>query len=68
MRGTRKFQQCVIDLYRSRGEIVHLGRTGSDPDLLSCRRAYIYSFLFIVEHLHHLPLRSETPISDILSG
>lgn len=66
VKGTRELQKSVSDLYEARGAIVHLGRTSGSPDLMKCRKAFIFSFLFIVENLENLPRQTETPIGDLL--
>ena len=57
----------VNDLYISRSEIVHQGRTVMNPDLMNCRKAFVHTFLFVVNRLENLPVKSETPIAHLFN-
>ena len=61
------FHTSVNDLYISRSEIVHQGRTVMNPDLMNCRKAFVHTFLFVVNRLENLPVKSETPIAHLFN-
>jgi hypothetical protein len=65
--GTRKYQQAILDLFKMRGSIVHLGEVPPKGyDLHEARRAYVLCLQKIASRLHELPNQSGRPIGEIL--
>ena len=38
-----------------------------NPDLMNCRKAFVHTFLFVVNRLENLPVKSETPIAHLFN-
>lgn len=66
IRGTRRLQSSVVELYKCRGEIVHTGSADKFPKLAEAQKAYVFCFQHVVSRLPHLQKKSSKPISDIL--
>ena len=70
IRGTRRLQSSVVELYECRGAIVHTGSADRFPELAEAQRAYVLCFQHVVSCLPSLPNESTSPtgspIGDIL--
>jgi len=66
VRGTRAYQQAVVDLYDARSATVHRGQP-SDIDLLLARRAFVLIFLALMRRLPSLGPAQTQPM-QFLTG
>jgi len=66
VRGTRKYQSAVYDLYACRSRAVHQGVTVIFDDMELAREAYVLCFQAVVSRLNRLPGASTAPIDELL--
>ncbi|MCU1494775.1 MAG: apeA [Acidimicrobiaceae bacterium] len=62
VRGTRAYQQAVVDLYYARSKAVHSGVL-TQADLATARQAFVLCFLAIMRQLPRLPAREQNPMA-----
>lgn len=66
VRGTRAYQQAVVDLYDARSATVHRGEL-SDIDLSLARRAFVFVFLALMRRMPSLG-PTQTQPAQFLTG
>lgn len=66
VRGTRAYQQAVVDLYDARSATVHRGEL-SDIDLTLARRAFVFVFLALMRRMPRLS-PTQTQPTQFLTG
>ena len=66
IRGIRRLQSSVVELYKCRGEIIHTGSADKFTKMAEAQKAYVVCFQHVVSCLPCLPKQSSKPIGDIL--
>jgi len=66
IKGTRRFQRVVSQLFACRGAIVHQGSARMFSDLRIAQKVYVLCLQHVVSSLPRLPRQSGSPIANIL--